>query len=514
MTKPCCWHCSFDGSGRADASISLPGVAPFHRVGDVAGVGIFTAGDGTHELVFTVNGNKVYSRKLAASAEIVAQMHLAIGLLGSGVSVDINGGEHPFRYIAANTAPGGELPFGIKPAPKGTARGVVGAGAGGPSADLMRRIQQLPSNSTVRRRCTSHKIDVMSVAWEDTGRTKGSCFGPNISDMTLAVGGSNMPIFRKPNYSDLTSDQDMDNFWLVVGNEATGAPKRSIQLSEYLTDVGRYIGRPEQGGLLAPSRDSKVLTAAQACVLPLRDGKVEFNVRLYNYQSRSEPAVLVIVASSEGTSAQVVLGRDNLLRFNKAGGAADFVAERLSDDRAKRGVAIEGEMSADERKRNCLLIIQVPLKVERPSRPGFFKMAEACAVSAPTSSVRYRSSTVSKSVAAPARGIEAAMISTSDARGVYEGVRGHKLVRDTDFPIRCTLQYYHVTDTTDLSEDVVAGIAGQVNELYDAAAPWNKGSLVTRGGSGRVTEHSSALGFAGSIAPPPPPVVWVWGFRV
>jgi hypothetical protein len=465
-----------------------------------------------HELVFTVNGNKVYSRKLAAGAEIVDQMHFAVGLLGSGVSVDINGGEHPFRYVQANAAPGAELSFGIKSAPKGSAR--AAAGAGGPSADLMRLIQQLPSNSTVRRRCTSHKIGVMSVAWEDTGRTKGSCFGPNISDMTLAVGGSNMPIFRKPNYSDLTSDQDMSSFWLVVGNESAGAPKRSIQLADYLKDIGRYIGRPEQGSLLAPSRDSKVLTAAQACVLPLRDGKVEFNVRLYNYQSRSEPAVLVIVASSEGTSAQVVLGRDNLLRFNKAGGAADFVAERLSDDRVKRGVAIEGEMSADERKRNCLLIIQVPLKVERRARPGLFAMAAGCAPSALGASVKYRSSSVSTSLAAPARGIEAAMISTSDARGVYEGVRGHKLVRDTDFPIRCTLQYYHVTDTTDLSEDVVAGIAGQVNELYDAAAPWNKGSLVTRGASGRVTEHTSALGFASSIAPPPPPVVWVWGFRV
>jgi hypothetical protein len=104
------------------------------------------------------------------------------------------------------------------------------------------------------------------------------------------------------------------------------------------------------------------------------------------------------------------------------------------------------------------------------------------------------------------------MISTSDARGVYEGTRGHKLVRDTDFPIRCTLQYYHVTDTVDVADGVVAGIASQVNELYDAAAPWNKGSLVAAGASGRVTEHTSTLGFADTLPIAKP--TWVWGFRV
>jgi hypothetical protein len=31
----------------------------------------------------------------------------------------------------------------------------------------------------------SNGMKIMNVAWEDTGRTKNSCFGPNISDMTL-----------------------------------------------------------------------------------------------------------------------------------------------------------------------------------------------------------------------------------------------------------------------------------------------------------------------------------------
>lgn len=51
--------------------------------------------------------------------------------------------------------------------------------------------------------------------------------------------------------------------------------------------AGAYIGEPSVGSLLAPERDTKVLTAAQYCLLPLRDGKVEFNVALYNYQVRA-----------------------------------------------------------------------------------------------------------------------------------------------------------------------------------------------------------------------------------
>ena len=28
-------------------------------------------------------------------------------------------------------------------------------------------------------------LDIMNLTWEDTGRNKFSCMGPNISDMTL-----------------------------------------------------------------------------------------------------------------------------------------------------------------------------------------------------------------------------------------------------------------------------------------------------------------------------------------
>jgi hypothetical protein len=39
----------------------------------------------------------------------------------------------------------------------------------------------------------------------------------------------------------------------------------------------------------------------------LQGGEAKFNVNLYNYQSRTgDPAVLAIVATAQGTSAQIV----------------------------------------------------------------------------------------------------------------------------------------------------------------------------------------------------------------
>ncbi|ETO33453.1 hypothetical protein RFI_03655 [Reticulomyxa filosa] len=46
---------------------------------------------------------------------------------------------------------------------------------------------------------------------------------------------------------------------------------------------------------------------------------------------------------------------------------ADFVAERLSDNRKKRGVAVSGEMTKQERQDNVIMIIQVPLKQKTQS---------------------------------------------------------------------------------------------------------------------------------------------------
>ena len=232
---------------------------------------------------------------------------------------------------------------------------------------LLNKISKISYDRNLKTLAKSHGIDIMNVAWEDTARNSGSCFGPNISDMTLNVDGTNMPIIRKPNFADVSSDKNISDFNVVVGNE-NGSQKKLISLKSYLENVGTYINNNRTKSMYL-ERDSKILTTAQTCILPLSNGEVKFNVKLYNYQSTTEPAVLILVCSSEGTSAQIVKGRDCTLYFNKNGKNADFIAERLEDDRKRRGVPLKGEMTNEEKHKNAIFIYQIPLVQKYVRRP-------------------------------------------------------------------------------------------------------------------------------------------------
>jgi hypothetical protein len=84
------------------------------------------------------------------------------------------------------------------------------------------------------------------------------------------------------------------------------------------------------------------------------------------------------------------------------------------------------------------------------------------------------------------RGFDHAMLRVSDTdKGVFLGTRGKKLVHDTDFPIRCTLQYYYITDTKEMTEPLVKSISEQLEKFYTHSE--NKSSLVM-GKTNRPTE--------------------------
>ena len=352
---------------------------------------------------------------------------------------------------------------------------------------MLSKIANLANMPSLKSLAKSYGISIMNVAWEDCARGKDSCFGPSISDLTLNVNGTNMPLMRKPNYADISSDQDITKFNLIVGNE-TNSEKTMITLKNYLERIDKYTGNSKLKSMYL-ERDEKILTSAQACILPLIDGEVSFNIKLYNYQSFNEPAVLIIVCSSEGTSTQIVKGQNCTLYFNKAGKNANYIAERLSDDRKRRGVSLEGAMTNEEKQRNALLIFQIPLiykentrKLETSSYPpceyiGCLERGERIhddILSSDRGTIR-------------SRGLENAVIKTSDAFGKFIGTEDRELIRDGRFPIRCTIQYYKVTDTVDISETMIKEIAQQINKQYESVTDEKRGSLVF-GKSERKTE--------------------------
>ncbi len=343
-------------------------------------------------------------------------------------------------------------------------------------------------------------LDLVNVAWEDTGRYQGSSVGPNISDVTIQVQYEDpftrelrlalMPVVRHPNFSDITADLDLDDFHLLVGNER-GADLRRVTLREYLGDFRRYLSDPDswagrESSLLA-ERDDQVLVSAQAAFLPIpREGIAEFNPVIFNYQSyEGDPAVLTIVATREGTSATIIDNvRDGFpagatwgqrLFFNHDGERASFTGQRLSDFTAEGGDATSPAPEVGESAGlNMVLVIQVPLRQKNPLVFEEYSYADDVAASPPA---EFEGSS----------DVEEAVIGHGEVEGPFTEIDGIDIERDERFPIRVTVQFYQATSNGVVTEDDVAAIAETIDRVYDDAE--FVGSLVVDGDTGRSTHY-------------------------
>ncbi len=239
------------------------------------------------------------------------------------------------------------------------------------SNSLLTEMEILHDSPQNRHFAQATGLNITTVAWEDTSRHKNSCWGKNISDLTLTTSDKRMPMIRKPNFSDVTGDLDISYLTVTVGNERnindTNTHLNRIALKEYLDNLYKYAGAGDDTlkmNDLVLSRDEGVLCSSQACLLPLgEEGEVAFVPELFNYQSKEDnPTVLAIVATSQGTSAHIITTREQKLYFNRNGQATKYLAKRLSQDRAERKVSLKGEMTTEEQDRNVLVIYQIPLK--------------------------------------------------------------------------------------------------------------------------------------------------------
>ena len=348
-------------------------------------------------------------------------------------------------------------------------------------------------------------LQILNVTWEDTGRYKGSCVGPNISDMTIQVQELDprtekyrltcMPVIRYPNFSDKTGDLSLDKFYLLVGNEEGGELRR-VTLRAFLGNLREYLSQPSswegrRTSLLA-KRDTHVLVSAQACFLPIpKSGSAQFNPVLFNYQSyEGDPAVLTILATREGTSVTIIDNKRDAFQagwswgqrlfFNQNGERASLTGERLSDflangpDGGSTGGSDEPR-DGDEEGLNMVLLVQVPLKQKNPMR---FKggLLECDAMTcAPGAAKEQRSD------------VEAAVIGHGEVEGPFTEIDHLAIERDERFPIRVTVQFYKATSNGVVSPEDMRQIAAQIDKVY-AHADY-VGSLVIEGDTGRPTEY-------------------------
>lgn len=365
-------------------------------------------------------------------------------------------------------------------------------------------------------------LDIVNVAWEDTGRYYGSSVGDNISDVTIQVQrsyGQNpqkqrvetylMPVIRYPNYSDKTGDVPIDKISLLVGNEK-GEALRPVSLRDFLGDIRAYLHDPSswpgEGTSLLAKRDSHVLTSAQGAFLPIpKEGSATFNPVIFNYQSgRKNPAVLTILATREGTSVTVIdNARDGFdaggawgqrLFFDANGQKASLTGTRESDFLA----AQPGEASATlpaaggEQGLNMVMLIQVPLKHRAP-RPKVMAMKAGLSSGFGSGGGGMESRGGSD--------VENAVIGHGALEGPFVEMDNLPIERDARFPIRVTVQFYKATSNGVISRTDVKTIQAQIKRVYKDAD--YVGSLVTEGYTGRPTEwegdHTQPPGWWGDF---------------
>ncbi|HTL37187.1 MAG TPA: hypothetical protein VL326_28825 [Kofleriaceae bacterium] len=370
-------------------------------------------------------------------------------------------------------------------------------------AAVISRTAQMTHSDKARSLAKKHGLEILDLTWEDTGRFKGSCVGPNISDMTIQVAQEKavtcMPVIRYPNFSDKTADISIDDVVLRVGNEK-GNTLQNVTLRDYLRGLRKHLSKPDSWGgketsLLAP-REKEVLVSAQACFLPVpKSGKAEFNPVLFNYQSYAgAPAVLAIVATREGTSATIIDNqRDGFgagaawgqrLFFNHDGERASFTGTRMTEFVAEGGDAtdrVDTMEAAAAKGLNCVMLIQVPLV--QPQMPRRAAMMPPCAaMGAPA----FDECTRSRAMDDEEGDVDEAVIGHGDVEGPFTEIDGLAIKRDARFPIRVTVQFYKATSNGVVTAADINAIASQIEAVYrDAKAV---GSLVTEPDKGRSTE--------------------------
>ena len=375
-------------------------------------------------------------------------------------------------------------------------------GIRGPDREEYQRVVEkvggMISDPNVTSAASRRGLGVMSVMWEDTGRSVGSSVGPNISDLTLQVRYDDsagrpqsalMPVIRFPNFSDRTGDVSADKFFVRVGNERGGkTPLRTVALSDVLKDIKSFASMPDSilgSGDMTASRDTHYLVSAQAVFLPIpKQGKAQFNPVLFNYQSSpGAPAVLSILVTREGTSLRVIenspedasatVGAGQEIYFNTHGQRAAFTAERKSDVEARiasqGGPKTEDDKSALAKGADVLFLIQVPLMHQGRRRMMSAPMATSAPMGGASMSPAKKASAAPMDDEAERSDVEQAVLGHGPNLGPFNEGHGLRLVRDPKFPIRITVQFYKATSNGVVDASDLDSISKSIGSVYEHA---------------------------------------------
>jgi hypothetical protein len=370
-------------------------------------------------------------------------------------------------------------------------------------ARVVAKVAGMASDGDLQSRVARRQMSLVNVTWEDTGRAENSALGPNISDLTLQVRrrdarqgfqSSLMPVIRPPNFTDKTGDVPSDKFFIRVGNQKSSGDLTTVPLTDVLRNIKSFASIPDSilgdGNLLAP-RDTHFLVSAQAVFLPIpKTGKAEFNPVLFNYQSAPRsPAVLSILVTRQGTSISVIENDSDdqtenggqEIYFNNKGQRASFTAERKSDVEnriaAQGGPKTEDDKSAIQKGADVLFLVQVPLIHKNVGRLGGAMDLDGAddapmKKGSPKPSMAPPAPPSAAGAAAPAMersDVEQAVLGHGPNLGPFNEGHRIRLVRDTKFPIRVTVQFYKATSNGVVSDIDLDSISRSIGSVYEHA---------------------------------------------
>jgi hypothetical protein len=317
------------------------------------------------------------------------------------------------------------------------------------SAELASELSLISNDSALVEQFKRYNLCLEFVKGEDKSSKSE---GPNMSDITIDIGNISFPIINTNIFRSPYLSMSINRFTVSVGNEKpiTEAIMKRISFIEYIQDLNKYISSNIIGSMLIP-RDEIIITSVQTSILPDIAEKIHFNIRIHNYEyNKTDPAVLVITASSQGTSAQLVTEYRQKIYFNANGKRSPFCvaygklnkSEKKETEQTKQ---IKQPVSFEDMSGECIFIFQIPLK--QKTRPDDISKNNIVPV--------YKS--VNQSTSA----------SPSD---VWTGTSSKfTLERNTAYPIRCTIQYYHGASSTNLSDNSVADMSQKIWRLYNEA---------------------------------------------
>ncbi|EQC36141.1 hypothetical protein SDRG_06257 [Saprolegnia diclina VS20] len=85
-----------------------------------------------------------------------------------------------------------------------------------PPRDAVHSVALMVDDDKVQAAAQREGLQLTYISWEDCARFQNSCWGPCISDMTLVVQDTWMPVLRAPNFQGIKRFKMFSDLYFLI----------------------------------------------------------------------------------------------------------------------------------------------------------------------------------------------------------------------------------------------------------------------------------------------------------